>query len=140
MNTTQKIIKKDIPKHKLQPNLLDYEKVSRDFSWEKAERENIDFFSDGTMNAAYNAIDRHAKGKKKNKVALIFYGANDQKEHYTFEDMAWETNKFANVLVQQHIKKGDRVFLFLPTIPERYIAFLGTLKVGAIVGTMFSAF
>src|SRR6202043_1438889 len=61
-------------------------------------------------------------------------------KEYTFEEIKKETNKFANVLTAQGVAKGDRVFLFLPTIPERHVAFLGILKVGAIVGTMFSAF
>src|SRR5436190_15006935 len=132
-------IKKDLKKLKKKPNLVDYEKTYKDFSWEEAEKKEIEFFSDGTLNMAYNAIDKHAKGKKKNKTALIFHKVNDEKETYTFADMARETNKFANVLVDQGVAKEDRVFLFLPTIPERYIAFLGVLKTGAIAGTMFSA-
>lgn len=133
------IIRKDISKLKKPPNLSDYEKTYKNFTWKKAEKE-IDYFKDGSLNAAYNAIDRHAKGKNKNKAALFHEGQNGEKEKYTFKELELLTNKFANVLSRLGVKKGDRVFLFLPTIPERYIAFLGILKTGAIAGTLFSAF
>lgn len=140
MQYQKKTIKKNLSSFSIRPNLLDYDSVYKDFSWKKMEEEMVDFFSDGTINAAFNIVDRHAKGKKKNKIALIFQRADWKKETYTFAHLARETNKFANVLVSQDIKKGDRVFLFLPTIPERYIAFVGILKIGAVVGLMFSAF
>ncbi len=121
------------------PNLSDYEKTYQEFSWEKVKKE-LSYFEDGTFNAAYNAIDRHAESNRKDKVALIYEGVNGEKENYTFSQMAKLTNKFANVLVKQGIVKGDRVFIFLPPVPARYIAFLGTLKVGAIASNLFAAF
>jgi len=133
-------IKKDPNKFTVPANLDDYEKVYKDFTWEKAAKKEISFFDDGTLNIAYNCIDRHVENGKKDKKALLFLSANGQKEEYTFGDLKTETDKFANVLTDLGIEKGDRVFLFLPPIPERYIAFLGTLKLGAIAGTMFSAF
>jgi len=139
MQSSSTSIHKDIKKLIPSPNLLDYEKTYKSFSWKKAEKE-LDFFPDGTFNAAYNAIDRHTKGKKKNKIALLYEGARGEKERYTFTQLKKLTDKFANVLASQKIAKGDRVFIFLPPIPERYVAFLGILKVGAIAGTMFSAF
>ncbi|MBI4096727.1 MAG: acetate--CoA ligase [Candidatus Levybacteria bacterium] len=139
MQGTVNIIHKDTSKLKKPPNLLNYEKIYKNFTWKKAESE-IDYFKDGMLNAAYNVIDRHAIGRRKNKIALFFEGQNGEKEKYTYSDLKKLTNKFANVLKSQGIQKGDRVFLFLPTIPERYIAFLGILKLGAIVGTLFSAF
>ncbi len=139
MQGAANIIRKDINKLKKSPNLLDYEKTYQDFTWEKAESE-IECFKDNTINAAYNVIDRHAEGKRKNKIALFFEAQDGKKEKYTYLDLKKLTNKFANVLRSLGVKKGERVFLFLPTIPERYIAFLGVLKLGAIVGTLFSAF
>lgn len=133
-------IKKDIEKLQKIPNLLDYEETYKTFSWENAAKEQLDFFEDGTFNAAYNAIDRHVEKGKGDKTALLFAGAQGQKESYSFSDLQKLTNQFANVLVSQGVKKGDRVFIFLPTIPERYVAFLGILKMGAIAGTMFAAF
>ncbi|MBI2613697.1 MAG: AMP-binding protein, partial [Candidatus Levybacteria bacterium] len=140
MQGSANIIHKDVKKLKKTPNLLNYEKTYKIFTWKKAEKQ-VDYFKDSTLNAAYNVIDRHvAVGKRKNKIALFFEGQNGEKEKYTFSDLKKLTSKFANVLKNLGVKKGERVFLFLPTIPERYIAFLGVLKLGAIVGTLFSAF
>ena len=135
----QKIIEKDLASLRKKPNLADYDISYRDFSWKKVDKE-LTYFSDGTFNAAYNAIDRHAEGKKKNKVALIYNDTLGGRKEYTYADLSDSTNKFANVLTKHGLNKGERIFIFLPTIPERYIAFLGALKIGAIVGTMFSAF
>lgn len=137
--TSENIIKKDLSKFPVSPNLLNYPEFYKNFSWKDKEKE-ITFFDDGTLNAAYNAVDRHALGAKKDKTALLFEGAAGQKESYTYGDLSQESNKFANVLDSLDVVRGDRVFVFLPTIPERYIAFLGILKTGAIVGTLFSAF
>ncbi|HUD44619.1 MAG TPA: acetate--CoA ligase [Patescibacteria group bacterium] len=123
----------------LPPNLSDYNSYFKNFSLKNEEKE-IDFFPDGRLNAAYNAVDRHAKGKKKNKTALLFKGVNNEHEKYSFKELSKLSNQFANVLVENKVKKGDRVFIFLPPIPERYVAFLGILKVGAVAGTLFSAF
>nr|MBP7832926.1 AMP-binding protein [Candidatus Levybacteria bacterium] len=138
-HTTENTIKKNTSEFKIAPNMKDYDKLYASFSWESAQSE-IDFFEDGTLNAAYNAVDRHAMGDKKDKNALLFEGATGEKEAYTYGDLSELSNKFANVISTNGIKRGDRVFVFLPTIPERYVAFLGILKTGAIVGTLFSAF
>jgi acetyl-CoA synthetase len=140
MSNQIKIIKKDLRKLKLAPNLFDYEKMYKSFTWEKAEKELVEFFPDGTINIAHNIIDRHAVGKNKDKVALLFEGAQGDKEKYTFSELKVLSDKFANVLDSQGVKKSDRVFIFLPPIPERYIAFISTLKIGAVAGTLFAAF
>src|ERR1035437_10336708 len=139
MDNKTNIIHKDIKSFSKKPNLLDYDQVYKDFSWEKADKE-INYFSDGKINMAYNIIDRHAKGKNENKIALQFNGKNGEREKYTFKDLAKKTNQFANVLIQNKVEKGDRVFIFLPTVPERYISFVGVLKTGAIVSPMFPAY
>ncbi|MBF8249722.1 MAG: acetyl-CoA synthetase, acetyl-CoA synthetase [Candidatus Levybacteria bacterium] len=139
MQGVVKIIHKETSKFKKIPNLSDYEKTYNNFTWGKAESE-VDYFKDNTLNAAYNVIDRHTEGKRRNKVALFFEAQNGEKEEYTYADLKKLTNKFANVLKSQGVQRGDRIFLFLPTIPERYITFLGILKLGAVVGTLFSAF
>ncbi len=133
------IIAKNQSSLKKTPNLPNYSDAYKNFSWDEARCE-VEFFLDGTFNAAHNAIDRHTVGNKKNKVALHYKNAAGQKEEYTFSDMKKLSDKFANVLSSHEVVKGDRVFIFLPSIPERYVAFLGILKTGAIAGTMFSAF
>lgn len=133
----EEIVKKSMEKLRLKPN-LDYDKVVKKFNWEDIKKE-IDWFEGGKVNAAYNAIDRHVKTWRKNKVALYWEGDNDSKK-YTFADLSILSNKFANVLKNLGVKKGDRVFILLPRIPELYYSFIGILKTGAIAGTMFSAF
>lgn len=135
-----KPIHKDIAAMMPQPNLTDYEAAYASFSWEAAEKELVDMYDADHLNIAYNCVDRHADGARANKDALLYMAADGTKEHYTFADMKSQTNKFANVLQDLSVKKGDRVFIFLPAVPERYMAFLGILKLGAIAGTMFAAF
>lgn len=139
MSEKPKVIPVNISAKKI-ANLEDYDKVYGEFTWEKAESEYVDYFDNGKLNIAYNCIDRHAKSDKKDKIALIYQSADGSKETYSFGQMKTETDKFANVLKSQDVKKGDRVFIFLPSIPERYVAFLGILKTGAIAGTLFAAF
>lgn len=124
---------------KVTPNLTDYQSTYQSFSWTKA-KQALSYFPDGTFNAAYNAIDRHVESNRKDKVALIYESDQGEKQNYTFGQLKEQTNKFANLLTSHGVKQGDRVFIFLPPTPERYIAFLGILKTGAIAGTMFSAF
>lgn len=140
MSDQPKRISKDIAALKVAPNLKDYEATYADFSWDKAAGELIDYFEDGTLNIAYNCIDRHAEGDRKDKTALIYRSADGKQEDYSFADLKKSTDQFANVLSDIGVTKGDRVFIFLPPIPERYVAFLGILKLGAIAGTMFAAF
>jgi len=132
------LIKKHSSDFKIPPNLDDWEKVRRSFSYEEAKKE-IDFV-DGKLNAAENAIERNAKNFRKNKVALYWKGADGSQQKFTFLELNDAANQFANLLHEFTIDQGDRVFFFLSRIPELYFGFLGTLKRGAIAGTMFAAF
>jgi acetyl-CoA synthetase len=122
------------------PNLTNYTEVYKEFSWDKVADANVDYYPDGTLNMAVNCVDRHADNGLGNKAALLFEGSEGQQEGFTFSEMKKLTNQFANVLQDEGVIKGDRVFIFLPTIPERYVAFLGILKLGAVIGTLFAAF
>src|SRR5258706_7244408 len=93
---SSKIIKKDLSKFKKTPNIADYERAYKDFSWENAKKQYIDFFEDGTMNASYNMVDRHVEKVNGGKKALIFHTANGEKENYSFLDLQKLSNKFAN--------------------------------------------
>ena len=110
---TNEIIRK--PQYIETPNLADYDKTYRSFTWDDARKE-IDYFANGKLNVAHNAIDRHALTWRKNKVAMYWEGQNGEKEKYTFTELKFLTNKFANVLANLGIQKGDRVFIFLPRI------------------------
>ncbi|MBM7644853.1 acetyl-CoA synthetase [Scopulibacillus daqui] len=120
-------------------NLEDYDRAREQFNWKQAE-EAFSWSKTGKVNIAYEAIDRHAESERKNKVALYYSNAN-RNEKYTFAEMKKLTNKAANVLkTAADVEKGDRVFIFMPRSPELYIALLGAVKLGAIVGPLFEAF
>ncbi len=120
------------------PNLADYDEVYNSFDW-KLVRKELDWFDD-KINAAYNAVDRHTQTWRKNKVALYWEAEDGTKRQYTFEELSVLSNKIGNILKDFGVDRGDRVFIFLPRVPELYISFLGALKIGAIAGTLFSAF
>ena len=121
------------------PNLTDYEAARSSFSWDEM-RAQLDGLPGGGLNLAYEAIDRHVKHGKGDKAALLWEGKNGEEERHTFADMARESNKFANVLANLGVNRGDRVFIFAERVPELYFAFFGVLKLGAVVGPLFSAF
>jgi len=139
MDQKIEIISKKNLAFKVEPNLKNYQETYDQFSWRAAWQE-LEFFSDGKFNASYNAIDRHLKTSIKNKVALIWENDQEQITTYSFLEIAQISNKVANILKKIGSQKGDRVFLFLPRIPELYFCFLGILKTGAIAGTLFQAF
>src|SRR5690348_15651096 len=110
------IYKKSHKADVMPPNLDDYERVYADFSWETA-RKNLDWFY-GSLNAAYNAVDRHTHTWRKNKIALYWEDEAGTEKKFTFEEMAILSNKVGNILKDFGINRGDRVFLFLPRVPE----------------------
>jgi acetyl-CoA synthetase len=132
------IYKKTKSAHAMPPNLDDYDRVRKDFTWAHAKKE-LEWF-DGSLNAAYNAVDRHTLTWRKNKVALYWEDEAGNEKKYTFEELTLLSNKVGNILKDFGVERGERVFLFLPRIPELYFSFLGILKIGAIAGTLFSAF
>lgn len=134
-----KIISKPASYFKVKPNLEDYEKTYRTFNWKEAEKE-LSWFKGKKINAAHCAIDVNARNFRKNKVALYWEGESGEKKKFTFAELSGLSNQFGNLLKSLGVKRGDRVFFFLPRVPELYYGFLGTLKIGAIAGTLFSAF
>ena len=134
------IIRKNLSQKNEASNLPDYEKALKTFkSWKDFESE-LTFFEDGKINAAYNAIDRHAQTWRKNKIALYFESEKGERLAFTFYDLSILSNKAANVFRDLGLERGKRAFIFLPRVPELFYAFLGIQKVGAIAGTLFSAF
>ncbi len=121
------------------PNLPNYKASAADFDYKKNTRELVWFASD-KINAAYNAITKHALSDRKNKVALYWIGEDLETKKYTFAGIEQESNTIGNYLKKIGVDRGDRVFIFLPRIPELYFSFIATLKIGAIAGTLFSAF
>ncbi|HEY9870855.1 MAG TPA: acetate--CoA ligase, partial [Candidatus Obscuribacterales bacterium] len=128
-----------IKKCPVKANLENYESYYATFSWDQAKSE-IAYFTGGRLNAAYNAVDRHMHDGRRNKVALYCVDANNNLQKFTFQEIYLLSNKMGNVLKDLGIARGDRVFVFLPRIPELYIATVAIAKIGAIAGPLFSAF
>ena len=127
------------PKDCVDANLRDYVEYARTFSWTQA-RALLDGLPGGGLNIAYEAVDRHVKAGRGNKLALRWIGRDDTIRDFTYAALAAAANRFANVLTQRGIRKGDRVSSLLGRLPELYIGALGTLKNGSVFSPMFSAF
>ncbi|MEN3132819.1 acetate--CoA ligase [Bacillus albus] len=128
-----------LPVIKGENNLPNYDEAYANFNWEEVNK-NFTWNETGRVNMAYEAIDKHAKSDRKNKVAL-YYQDGSRKKKYTFKEMKDFSNKAGNVLKNYgDVEKGDRVFIFMPRSPELYFALLGAVKLGAIVGPLFEAF
>lgn len=128
-----------IGKKACQANMADYGEACRRFDWEDVRKE-LTFFDNGQMNIAYNAIDRHCKTWRKDKAALIWEGEDSRRKEFTFLEARRITDKIANLLKGLGVQKGDRVFLYLPRLPELYFSMIAAAKLGAIAGPLFSAF
>ncbi len=98
------------------------------------------WFTGGTLNASVNCLDRHIKGDKRNKAAIIFEGEPGDTRVLTYYDLWRETNRFAGVLQNLGVAKGDRVTIYLPMIPEAAIAMLACARIGAIHTVVFGGF
>ncbi|WP_425089265.1 acetate--CoA ligase [Stappia sp.] len=101
---------------------------------------SIKWFEDGTLNVSANCVDRHV-ATRGDKPAIIWEG-DDPSEHkiITYKELHHEVNKFANVLHAMGVKKGDRVTLYLPMIPEAAYAMLACARVGAVHSIVFGGF
>ena len=118
--------------------IKNYEKV-RDFSYDQ-KKLYIKWFEDGTLNASYNCIDRHLKNNG-NKTAIIWEGDNpDEQKSITYYELHKNVCKFANVLKKLGAKKGDRITIYMPMIPEAAYAMLACTRIGAIHSVVFGGF
>ncbi len=101
----------------------------------------IQWFCGGKLNLSYNALDRHLNTPRKNKAALIWEGDfPDESRIYTYQQLHREVSRFANVLKKHNVKKGDRVTIYLPMIPELAMAVLACARIGAIHSVVFGGF
>ena len=97
------------------------------------------WFVGGTINASYNALDVH-QNDKADKPAILWEGENGESRIITYHDMFIQVQKFSNVLKSLGVKKGDRVTIYLPMVPELPIAMLACARIGAIHTVIFSGF
>ncbi len=125
---------------RIAPNLLDYARARADFSWQTA-RNSLDGLPGGRgLNIAHEAVDRHAAGAARRRVALRWIAKNGERRDFTYADLRDRTNRFANVLRALGVGKGDVVAALAGRIPELYVSALGTLKNGSVFTPLFSAF
>ena len=116
-----------------------------DKKWEEVKNTNIEkgeiaWFSGGKLNASVNCIDRHLP-KDKNKIAFIWEGDDpEESKNITYQDLYDEVCKFSNVLKARGVKKGDRVCIYMPMIPEATYAMLACARIGAIHSVVFGGF
>ncbi|MBC5774642.1 acetate--CoA ligase [Pontibacter sp. KCTC 32443] len=122
------------------PNLQDYTSVTAGFSWEKEQSSLTGLPNNQGLNIAHEAIDRHATSELKDQVAFRFIHKDRSVMDCTYKDYLELTNRFANVLGELNVNKGDRIFSFLGRIPELYFAALGTLKKVAVFCPLFNVF
>lgn len=122
------------------PNLTNYETFCNSFSWQYEQRFLDGLPGNNGINIAYEATERHAKGKLKDHIALRFIKKDKSFKDFTFYDIHKLSSRFASALTTLGIKKGDRVFALTGRIPELYIAAMGTLKMTAVFCPLFSVF
>ena len=116
--------------------------VGRKYVWDTAaKRIEHTWFEDGQLNVSVNCLDRHLKTATRTKPAIVWQGEPENDVvTLTYEQLHHEVCKFANVLKSLGIKKGDRVSIYLPMIPELPIAMLACTRIGAIHSIVFGGF
>ena len=115
-----------------------YSQVS-DVSYD-AKNLHINWFADGSLNAAANCLDRHL-AERGDQTAIIWEGDEpDQQRHISYKELHEDVCKFANVLKANGAKKGDRITVYMPMIPEAAIAMLACVRIGAVHSVVFGGF
>ncbi|MGD0551631.1 MAG: acetate--CoA ligase [Sedimentisphaerales bacterium] len=117
-------------------------KKGLDYTWDTKNRKiEHTWFADGQLNVSYNCLDRHLKTATAKKTAIIWQGEEDKAvRKYTYEQLHKEVCKFANVLKSKGVKKGDRIAIYLPMVPELPVAMLACSRIGAIHSIVFGGF
>ena len=120
---------------------------ARELHWQKPWSKVLEWkppfakwFQGGKLNVSENCLDRHLQGTRRNKAAIIWEGEPGDKRILTFQQLHREVCRFANVLKRNQIRKGDRVIIYLPTIPEAAIAMLACARIGAVHSVVFGGF
>ena len=115
-----------------------WEQRARELHWFKPWKKTLEWkppyakwFIGGKLNVAYNCLDRHVSGPKKTKAALIWEGEPGDSRVLTYWDLYREVNLFASALKRHGVRKGDRVTIYMPMVPELPIAMLACARIGA---------
>ncbi len=121
-------------------NQLDWYKSWDEVLVEDFKEAKHQWFVGGKLNVCYNCVDRHLKTWRKNKAALIWEGDMGDTRALTYQELYYQVCKFANVLRKHGVRKGDRVSIYLPMIPELPIAMLACARIGAVHSVVFGGF
>ena len=112
-------------------------------SWDAVLRwkpPHAQWFVGGQLNASVNCLDRHVRTSRRNKAALIWEGEPGDRRTLTYRDLYRDVNKFANVLKGLGVRRGDRVAIYMPLVPEVVIAMLACARIGAVHSVVFGGF
>jgi acetyl-CoA synthetase len=120
---------------------------ARELHWSKRWTKVLDWkapyakwFVGGKLNAAENCLDRHVAGPRRNKAAIIWEGEPGERRTLTYHQLHRDVCKFANVLKRNGVRKGDRVLVYMPLIPEAAVAMLACARIGAVHSVVFGGF
>ena len=123
-----------------------WENEARSLNWFKHWDKTLDWnppfakwFEGGLLNASYNTLDIHQKGKS-DKTAIFWEGEDGSQRDISYSELLTHVKKFANALKSLGVEKGDRVTIYLPMVPELVISMLGCARIGAIHTVVFSGF
>jgi len=122
-------------------------KIASELHWFKKWKRVLDWklphskwFVGGKINLTYNCLDRHITTARRNKAAIIWEGENGETATWTYQQLHRQVCMFANVLKKMGIKKGDRVCIYMPMIPEIAVAMLACARIGAVHSIVFGGF
>ncbi|PYJ42499.1 MAG: acetate--CoA ligase [Verrucomicrobia bacterium] len=124
-----------------------WRREAKELTWHKPWKRVLEWkapfakwFVGGQLNISENCLDRHLTGPRRNKAALLWEGEPGEKRTLTYQQLHREVCRFGNVLKRNNIRKGDRVIIYLPTIPEAAIAMLACARIGAVHSVVFGGF
>ena len=142
MSAYKKLYKESIDK----PDKF-WAREAKELDWRKKWDKVLDWkapfakwFTGGKLNVCENCVDRHAKGPRANKAAIIWEGEPGDKRVITYAQLHRDVCRFANVLEQHGVKAGDRVLIYLPMIPEAVVSMLACARIGAVHTVVFGGF
>ena len=140
---------KDLYKKSIENPEIFWQEASKDIFWFKEptkilNKSNAPFykwFEDGVTNTCYNALDIHIDQGNGKRTALIYDSPiTGNKSKFTYEELKSKVSRFAGALENQGVKKGDRVIIYMPMIPEAVIAMLACARIGSIHSVVFGGF
>jgi acetyl-CoA synthetase len=124
-----------------------WSKIAHELEWiqpwnkvKEVDYPYVKWFTNAKLNITANCLDRYVAGNRRNKAALIWRGENGAEKIYTYQQLLSAVMRFANALKKIGVKKGDRVCIYMPLVPEQVIAMLACARIGAVHSVVFAGF